>query len=156
MKKPLLYTYRQKLFFSFIILFTSVIIVVSVFQHFYERRLRTEQLQENLINYANIIANALPLEQEALDQFSTLFPKDLRITIIKRNGEVIYDNIVEEYDAMENHIDRPEIKLALKEGVGFNIRFSNTLQQEYYYVAITSGKYLIRTSMASTIDLENT
>lgn len=156
MKKPILYTYRQKLYFSFIILFTSVILVVTVFQHFYERRLRTEQLQENLINYANIIANALPLEQEALDQFSSLFPKDLRITIIRRNGEVTYDNIVEEYDAMENHIDRPEIKLALKEGVGFNIRFSNTLQQDYYYVAITSGKYLIRTSMAYTIDLEKT
>lgn len=154
MKTPILYTYRQKLFFSFIILFTSVIIVVSVFQYFHERGLRTKQLQDTLVNYAEIIGNALPQDNQGLESLTKLFPKDLRITIIERNGTIVYDNVVDDFSTMENHLDRPEIKIALEQNVGFNIRYSNSLEQDYYYIAIARDKYLIRTAMAYTIDLE--
>ncbi len=156
MKRSILYTYRQKLFVSFIVLLIFIIAAVSVFQHFNEKNLKTKQLQENLINYAHIIAKAIPLSNEKMDSFVTLFPEKLRITIIANDGHVIYDNMVKDDDTMENHLLRPEIQQALSNGEGYYTRHSKTLKQDYYYVAIKQEHFLVRTSMAYALDLDRT
>ncbi len=155
-KTKFLYTYRQKLVFSFVLLFTVVVGTVAVFEHYYEKQLKTEQLQKQLVNYAEIISNTLATEYDQLPHLAEIFPKDLRITIIDTSGLVIYDNLVEDESTMENHLHRPEIQKALKDNQGFNIRYSHTLNCEYYYVAIKQNNLIIRTSMAYTLDLERT
>lgn len=142
--------------FSFIVLFTFVIGAVAIFQHFYEKQLRTEQLQERLVSYADILSNKLIQSDNDISEYAAYFPEGLRITIIDITGVVSYDNKVADPSKMENHGDRPEIMEAIADGQGFNIRYSNTLQQDYYYVAIKRGPYIIRTSMAYTIGLQKT
>lgn len=155
-KTRFLYTYRQKMFFSFILLFTIVVGTVAVFQHFYEKRLKTEQLQQTLVNYAEIVSNHIIEGDQDLSHLSTLFPSNLRITVIDTTGIVTFDNKAGNLDEIGNHIDRPEIQEAISEGKGFNIRFSNTLDHEYYYVAIKRHHLVVRTSMAFTPNLEKT
>ncbi|MDY3972243.1 MAG: ATP-binding protein [Clostridia bacterium] len=60
---------------------------------------------------------------------------DIRITLMRSDGEVIYDN---ESDArtMENHLERPEIQEALSTGIGEGNRNSETIGTKIYYYAV--------------------
>lgn len=58
-----------------------------------------------------------------------------RLTIILPNGQVIADNITP-LDKLDNHSERPEVKLALKGKIGKIIRFSDTLNKETINLAI--------------------
>lgn len=62
--------------------------------------------------------------------------KDTRITLITEQGEVLYDSD-QAYEAdLENHAGRPEVKEALRDGTGSNVRRSDTLNEEMYYYAV--------------------
>ena len=62
--------------------------------------------------------------------------KDTRITLITEQGEVLYDSD-QAYEAdLENHAGRPEVKEALQDGTGSNVRRSDTLNEEMYYYAV--------------------
>ncbi|MDD3173570.1 MAG: ATP-binding protein [Herbinix sp.] len=69
-----------------------------------------------------------------------------RFTIIDLDGKVIADSDVEDNSIMENHRDREEVKEALKTGIGYAIRESETLRQSMLYVASISSseEYIIR------------
>ncbi len=61
--------------------------------------------------------------------------KNIRISIITPDGEVIYDNNAN-IGTMGNHLDREEIKEALETGSGQAVRKSSTLEKSLYYHAI--------------------
>ncbi len=76
---------------------------------------------------------------------------NLRITIIDSAGVVLADSREHE-DKLENHLQRPEIQMALKQDTGFSLRISKTFQTEYIYYAkrifLPDRKYLfLRTSI---------
>jgi len=58
-----------------------------------------------------------------------------RITVISPDGSVLADSN-ESPEAMENHLQRPEIVTALAGGTGQSLRFSRTLNESMLYVAI--------------------
>lgn len=60
---------------------------------------------------------------------------DARITIVDPDGIVLADSSARP-EEMENHLNRPEIQAALQEGVGAELRYSDTLKVSMYYVAV--------------------
>jgi len=67
----------------------------------------------------------------------------LRVTIIAPDGTVLGDSEVKREDLpkLENHLDRPEVKQALKEGYGISQRYSYTLKKYMLYnAAVIGGK----------------
>jgi two-component system, OmpR family, phosphate regulon sensor histidine kinase PhoR len=58
-----------------------------------------------------------------------------RITVVLPSGAVVGDSH-EDIGAMENHKDRPEVVEALRGGVGRQIRYSATEQEDRIYVAV--------------------
>lgn len=62
---------------------------------------------------------------------------DLRMTLIDSAGVVLSDSDVpfERTSGIENHLQRPEIQQALREGVGTDTRLSSTVNEELLYVA---------------------
>ncbi len=70
-----------------------------------------------------------------LDYLNGLGAKDYRITWIDADGTVLFDNAVNANE-MENHLEREEIKEALKDGYGESVRYSNTLSDKQLYSAI--------------------
>ena len=60
---------------------------------------------------------------------------NLRITIVKEDGEVLYDSYAD-VEQMENHADRQEIQQALKNGTGKTIRNSDTINRSTFYYAV--------------------
>lgn len=59
-----------------------------------------------------------------------------RITLMNKNGDVLFDSEVD-ISEMENHLDREEVKEALKNGQGESSRYSSTLSEKTYYYALT-------------------
>lgn len=58
-----------------------------------------------------------------------------RITVISPTGKVLYDSVEDQF-TMENHKERPEIKEAIANGKGSNLRESNTIKRRTYYYAV--------------------
>ena len=69
-----------------------------------------------------------------------------RFTIVKKDGTVEVDTEVSNAAAMENHMEREEVKEALQYGSGHSIRKSETLRIQMLYVARMSsnGEYIFR------------
>ncbi|MBQ9983651.1 MAG: histidine kinase [Lachnospiraceae bacterium] len=75
-----------------------------------------------------------------------------RITWISRNGEVLYDSNVDQ-GTMENHGNRQEVKEALQNGEGYEVRYSDTLREQtvYYAVKLKDGSVLRLSSAYNTV-----
>ncbi len=58
-----------------------------------------------------------------------------RFTVVGPDGRVLADSD-EDPNAMKNHADRLEIQDALREGLGWSLRFSDTLNKNMMYVAV--------------------
>lgn len=157
-------SYRKQLFYNFFILFFLFILTVIVFQYQRELHSKRESLENTLDNYASIIDNLIHKQWkqtsdnvDPLEQFLQLVPdKELRVTVIDKDGEVHFDNRYIDFFEMDNHIDRPEVVKALKKGEGSSIRYSNSLKKEFYYYARTFDDYTVRAALpydTTTIDI---
>ncbi|MBI4534667.1 MAG: HAMP domain-containing protein [Ignavibacteriae bacterium] len=62
---------------------------------------------------------------------------ELRITLIAPDGTVVADTDVPSVDlaTVENHLMRPEVQTALREGIGGDTRHSSTVGKDFLYVA---------------------
>ena len=65
----------------------------------------------------------------------------LRVTVIARDGTVIgeSDKPPEALAEIKNHLYRPEVQAALREGAGSDTRRSDTIGVDLMYVAVTAG-----------------
>jgi two-component system phosphate regulon sensor histidine kinase PhoR len=63
---------------------------------------------------------------------------NLRVTYVDGSGRVVADSGVqkENISAMEDHVQRPEIKEAMQTGTGKSLRYSSTLQTWFLYMAL--------------------
>ena len=82
-----------------------------------------------------------------LDSLLPLLPRDLRISIIDRRGNVLFDNGSDGKPIVENHLSRPEIAQALIRGGGSHIRHSATTGKTYYYYARLFGNDFVRVAL---------
>ena len=151
-------SYKQKLSFYFFIVFALFTIGIVIFQQSREKKFRTEALEEKLDAYTEII-NAF-LEQnntslQSIDSLITLLPSNLRLTIIDKQGNVLYDNALETNTVSENHIERPEIIKAKANGKGSHIRVSASNNQKYLYYAKQSNHFFIRAAFPYDIKIQD-
>jgi two-component system phosphate regulon sensor histidine kinase PhoR len=59
----------------------------------------------------------------------------LRVTIIDDSGIVLIDTL-ENPSALDNHLRRPEVQTAINRGEGIAERYSQTLKENYHYLAV--------------------
>ncbi len=96
-------------------------------------------LRGNLLIQSRLITEQIPLSLTSnLDNFCRKYKEKTgsRITIIDSTGRVVGDSD-ELSEKMENHLDRPEIKEASVNNIGSAIRFSKTIQKDFFYLAVT-------------------
>ena len=82
--------------------------------------------------------------------------EDLRVTLINKNGTVIYDNLEKDPSHFENHHNRQEIKEAITYGSGYSInRQSESLGGEFFYSAkyYPNLDYIIRSALPYNVSL---
>ncbi|MCL2041674.1 MAG: HAMP domain-containing histidine kinase [Bacteroidales bacterium] len=161
--KPYRLKYRQQIFLWFFIAFACFTTGIVLFQQRWERNIKTENLKNNLNGYAAIIhryiqEQHLTLDAETPEQMTdilNLLPSNLRITIIDQNGELLFDNQLSDIENVENHLKRAEIRQALKDGNGSDIRLSHSMNMEFFYLAHAYDHYYIRVALPYNIETKN-
>ncbi len=112
---------------SLAILFTLGLVIGTFYELF------KNQVFEDLKTYTYIFKEIT--EQENIKENDYFEIENLRITIIKDEGTVLFDSNVNE-NGMDNHGNRPEVQEALKKGEGKAVRTSETLQKSTFYYAV--------------------
>lgn len=113
-------------------------------------RIILDRAEENMLYSVHIADYVLDYSNELKEQINSLKDvkgnEDIRFTVIDLSGNVIADSNVTDSKSMENHSDREEFKEALRSGVGYAIRKSDTLHVPMLYVASRSAKeeYILR------------
>lgn len=92
-----------------------------------------EIAKDNLQTTAKILEDSGDFTKENKKNLPFSY-EDLRITWIDSDGSILYDNDADE-SQMENHLERPEVKEALKKGSAFVIRRSDTIGKSTFYYA---------------------
>lgn len=111
-----------------IAVFLAALALIMGVQYSYFSEVQHESLKKQTELAAVAVENGglLNLENEDL--------KDLRLTLIDSEGNVVYDS-QSDADNMENHLERSEIKDAMKNGYGESSRYSSTLLERQIYSA---------------------
>ena len=152
-------SYKQKLFLYFFVIVTLFTAGIIGLERIREKQFRTALLEEKLDAYAEIIQAGLSAGSghptHFLDSCIRLFPPDIRLTLIDRQGTVLYDNTIDDLSVLENHTNRPEIKKAFETGKGTTTRLSASNNQEYlYYAKRTTGhSHCIRLALPHDMQL---
>ncbi|MBE6044162.1 MULTISPECIES: two-component system histidine kinase PnpS [Clostridium] len=83
-----------------------------------------------------------------IDKYFNSFNKSsIRVTLIDKNGLVLKDS-EGLYEDMDNHNIRKEIVDARKQGYGYSVRYSKSLQRTMiYYATSFNNGYIVRSSM---------
>jgi two-component system, OmpR family, phosphate regulon sensor histidine kinase PhoR len=151
-------SFRSKLFYSYAVL---AILMAGLFygysNHFLSKRL-VEENRALLLSEAGIVR----LQIEGLPAGASLQAlierlggaMNARITLVALSGRVLADSDVHagQVAAMENHLERPEIKQALATGMNASAeRYSETLRTLMLYVAVpyhgAVGEGVVRLAM---------
>ncbi len=133
-------SYKLFLSYFFITLFLSLFIFI--FSYSLIKRTYSEELKKNLkdVNLALMPYVSEFIEKKdykTLDKFVKQKSEkiDIIITVIDTMGNVLADS-KKDPSLMENQRTRPEISLAFKGKTGTSIRYSETLKEKMFYLAI--------------------
>ncbi len=167
----------RKLYFSVLTVFLVFAVSFIVFQQTREKQYKVSTLTMKLEGYNALLEEDLALSndkgillgdtakgntkvlvsEEKLNAFVRGHEsKDLRITLIRPDGKVVYDNMRKDYNHFANHLNRKEIQDALRNGQGTSVeRQSKTLRQDYFYVAsyYPQDSLIIRSALPYNNDL---
>ena len=152
-------SFSRKLFLSVLSLFIVFALCFIAYQYQREKDYKVELLDMQLQDYNERLHMKLhDLDITWWDK--TLNPyiaryvnQDLRVTIIDLRGRVLFDNFGDSLK-MENHIGRPEIQKALRDGKGYDVRrMSETTGVSYFYSATLYDKFIIRSALPYDLNL---
>ena len=113
----------------FLTLVATLLMAVAIFHHMYR-----EQIVDDMQTYAEVLSGMISSGEELNERYTNPQP-ELRVTVIGSDGAVIYDSQAGR-ESMSNHSDRPEVKEAEKNGEGYSVRHSDTLDSDMYYYAV--------------------
>ncbi len=111
-----------------ITVFLASLIFIMGISYNYFTSLQKKQLK----NETDLAARGVALS--GMVYFDQLQAADYRITWIDGEGNVLFDNEAD-FQTMENHLERKEVKEALEKGYGQAVRFSDTLSDQQLYAA---------------------
>ena len=149
----------RKLYFSVLAVFLVFAVSFIVFQQMREKQYKISSLTMKLESYNALLQEDLAFrhDKEIISTFVREHEsKDLRVTLVRPDGKVVYDNMRKDYDHFANHLNRKEIQEALKNGQGSSVdRQSKTMKQDYFYVAsyFPADSIIIRSALPYNNDL---
>ncbi len=131
----------RKLYISILSVFLLFAGAFIVFQQLREKQFKIDMLDLRLQNYNTYMHEWLTRttdrsEKNIDDYVVGHHIPGLRVTIIRSDGKVVYDNRTKDYANVINHLTRPEVAQAIKKGHGSTVdRNSATVQGDFFYSA---------------------
>lgn len=137
--------FRTKLMLSYIFL---IVLITGSFYFYIDHVLQKEMIAESRVNLANQaqLARLLVISNKGVQPPQQLAETvgaaiKARVTLVATDGTVIGDSDVGKarLSQLENHLQRPEVQEALKNGTGSALRYSGTLRTSMLYSAMSYG-----------------
>lgn len=153
-------SFSRKLFLSVISLFLVFAVCFIAYQYQREREYKVELLNTKLQDYNSRLYEQLsrqsPDSSIITGYINNHILEDLRVTLIDIDGNVLYDSYSNYNGQIENHLDRPEVQKALKQGNGYDVRrTSETTGVPYFYSATRYKDYIVRSALPYNVSLIN-
>ncbi len=134
---------RRRLTASYLLVIAVIVILMGASFIWFLNYFYMQNLKENLYNQARFAASLIGemvgrgAETQEIDLRCKELGQELgvRITIVDKQGIVLADS-AEAPARMDDHGDRPEVVEALKQDRGVAVRYSITLDEQMYYLAI--------------------
>lgn len=126
---------RKKIQSSMILVIALTLIIAYAITTLVVYRQTIHIMESEVRQEADYINVAIDTSGESYLKTMDKVHEDTRITLIDPNGDVKYDSKEDEV-TLQNHKNRPEVKAALENGSGQDIRESNTLNKEMFYYAV--------------------
>lgn len=148
-------SYHHRLFIGLVVYSWLLVGCFAVFQYYRERRYKADELDAQLQLINNRVLTEYDTDSVFDPDVARPYPfKDMRITVIDDDGNVVYDNSLDRLpDA--NHLDREEIATAMKSGHGFSTRrHSQSTGQTYFYSATRGRDCIVRTAVPYSVPLQ--
>ena len=138
-----------------LLLFCWTMLTCSIaFQYIRERDYKIEHINDQLQLYNKYLAEHYFFENN-LDEIHIPY-EPIRISLINFEGRVFYDN-KNDPKGLDNHLNRSEVKEAMKSGAGYTIdRTSNSDGLTYFYSASKYRNLIVRTAIPYSESLEET
>ncbi len=142
--------FRTKIFIGSVV---AAIVSLVASELWLARQVREERqtaLVDHLTAEANLIAHSLETSRPDVDLDSVAHEvgrvSSSRVTLIAPDGRVLGDSTQspEERARLDNHATRPEVVQARDRGVGQVRRYSDTVNIDMLYVAVTASHPLVR------------
>jgi Osmosensitive K+ channel histidine kinase len=136
----------------FLLLIVYVLLLVGcfvAFQYKRERYFKVEQLDGILqvLNTSFADSYKYKANPDSFYESHINFFNGLRLTIINKDGKVIYDS-QEDASTMPNHLNRQEIKDAIQKGRSYTTcRISESNHNKYFYSALYSDGLIFRSAL---------
>lgn len=142
---------KKKIFKYFACMITVAILATTLLLSWVNYEMFKGRVMDDLEAYGRMFAVEMNDEAETQSALHSL-EEDIRVTLVHADGTVYYDNFADP-NAMDNHADRPEIRQALENGSGSDIRNSSTVDQSafYYAVRLKNGDVMRLAQEASNI-----
>ena len=142
---------KKKIFKYFACMITVAILATTLLLSWVNYEMFKGRVMDDLEAYGRMLAVEMNGEAETQSALHSL-EEDIRVTLVHADGTVYYDNFADP-NAMDNHADRPEIRQALENGSGSDIRNSSTVDQNafYYAVRLKNGDVMRLAQEASNI-----
>ena len=142
---------KKKIFKYFACMITVAILATTLLLSWVNYEMFKGRVMDDLEAYGRMFAVEMNGEAETQSARHSL-EEDIRVTLVHADGTVYYDNFADP-NAMDNHADRPEIRQALENGSGSDIRNSSTVDQSafYYAVRLKNGDVMRLAQEASNI-----
>lgn len=153
-------SFSRKLFLSVISLFLVFALCFIAYQYQREKEYKIELLNTQLQDYNSRLYERLTgapdIEETTVDYLRTHALPDLRVTLIDLQGNVLYDSYGTPDLPLENHLNRPEVRKALRNGNGYDVRrTSETTGLPYFYSATCYDDYILRSALPYNVSLIN-
>lgn len=127
--------------------------ITMVYYSLFQGQVRNDLRQNaELLMETEVFQSAYESGEENPQSLARISSGNLRITWIDADGTVLFDNDTDARD-LSNHLDRPEIQMALENGAGESIRRSDTMNMNtfYYALLLENGTVLRVSTQARTI-----
>lgn len=140
-------SFRNRLTFIMIAMIALSVTAAGLIMAKTYKETHINTLEDSMIREMNIILAKLDWKTGSQQEVSPYFSKEAvslkeltgaRVTFIAGDGTVLGDSD-HEANTMDNHMNRSEVVEAHKNGIGREIRYSDTLGQNLLYVAISTN-----------------
>lgn len=127
-----------------------------VFQYNREKEFKAEEMNTRLQIINTYLLTELEkgkdIREISLADFHPF--ENVRLSVISDDGTVIYDNSMDSVPG-RNHLNREEIRQALKSNSGYTVRRHSESTGGYYFYSATkgNGRYIVRTAVPYSISL---